>query len=863
MPKPLRKPHTVPPINTNKRKQWSKTFILALAAFSLSIVGAIAFDWWTAIPSDKAAHFVGRKSCAECHPKQAESFRGSHHDLAMDVASPTTVLGDFSGVNFSHHGIESRLYRDGERYMIHTEGEDGRLKDFEVKYVFGVTPLQQYMVELGKAPEAKDNELGRLQVLRISWDTKNQKWFYLPPPDVSERILPGDDLHWTGVAQRWNSMCADCHSTNVRKGFDAKSNHYRTTFSEIDVSCEACHGAGSNHVELASAYSLFWDRKQGKAIGGFKKADPEIELGACFRCHSRRQLLSEDWHPGESLSEVALPESLSPLTHHCDGQIRDEVYEHGSFLQSRMYAKGIRCTDCHDPHSVKLKHTGNQVCTSCHQHSAGKYDTPAHHKHKPGGTGAQCVDCHMPTKTYMELDVRRDHSLRVPRPDQSVELGTPNACTSCHIDVKQFVGSGKLPKLTDGTEASTLVAKPTDYHRLLELRNQHSDIDAELTRLDRWAAQQIVKWYGEKRERGAEYAPLLHARWTSAKNAETGLLRSVERRAFPSLVRASALAQLSQVQTPDQKLLLQSLSDPSPLVRAAACSATEVLLPGTIDFLESGLPRQQWIAPQFTNPIRELVQALAANLRDPVKSVRTEAAHAIAKIASPLRFELLTAEDRAALDKGILEWQSAMLINNDRGGVHTALGSFHESQEDWGAARAAYDTAIRIEPNTIGPRSNLSILLERVADDLALPASERRFTLAAETNADKLRNKSIALIKEEAELLRRDTELAPQLAPLHYQYALSLVRLKDYEKAQVALRRACEIEKENATYLFTLVVLLKEQSKSPVQRQEAANLAAKLTSLAPQDPRFLQLKTEIEAMQKSSNGEQNSKPMEK
>ncbi len=863
MPKPVAKPAAPAPSITPKRPSRRWAFLLVISALFLSVSGAIAFDWWTTIPTEKSAHFVGRQSCAQCHPRQAESFRGSHHDLAMDFASPETVLGDFSGVNFSHHGIDSKLYRDGQRYMIRTEGEKGTLQDFEVKYVFGVTPLQQYMVEFEKHPEAKADEIGRLQVLRISWDTKNKKWFYLPPPDVSERILPGDDLHWTGIAQRWNSMCADCHSTNIRKQFDVKADRYQTTFSEIDVSCEACHGAGSSHVELASAFSLFWDRKQGKAIGGFKKADPEIELGACFRCHSRRQMLSEDWSPGQSLSDVALPESLSPLTHHCDGQIRDEVYEHGSFLQSRMYAKGIRCTDCHDPHSVKLKHTGNQVCTSCHQHSAGKYDTPAHHKHQPGGSGAQCVDCHMPTKTYMELDVRRDHSLRVPRPDQSVDLGTPNACTGCHVSVRPFVAEGKLIKQTDALGRSHLAAKPTDYHKLLELRTEHADIDTELKRLDRWASEQIVKWYGEKRERGAEYAPLLHARWTNARDAENGLIKSVERRAFPSLIRASALTQLGQVQSPDQKLLISSLSDPSPLVRAAACSSAETRLPSTTDFLDSGMPREQWLTPQFTNPIRELARALAAKLSDPVKSVRTEAAHALSKLPSPLRYELLNAEEQDAWELGIKEWKAAMLINNDRSGVHTVLGSFHESQEEWDAARAAYNTAIRIEPQTIGPRSNLSVLLERVADDLALPEADRRFQLKGETNVAKLRENSNKLVREEANLLRRDAELAPQLAPLHYQYALSLVRLKEYEKAQAALKQACELEKENSTYLFTLVVLLKERSKTPAQWQEANSFAAKLVSLAPNDQRFLQLQSEIEAARDSSNAEKPSKPVEK
>lgn len=864
---------TLPTPPSPRRRYRPPVAIFAIFALVLSGAGAIWIDWWTTIPSADQPQFVGRKSCAQCHTKQAEAFRDSHHDLAMDVATSSTVLGDFSGVNFSHHGIESRLFQDGEKYMVRTEGEDGAIKDFQVKYVFGVTPLQQYMVEFDRHPDAKPDEIGRLQVLRISWDSISKKWFYLPPPDVAERILPGDDLHWTGAAQRWNSMCADCHSTNLRKNFDEKASRYKTRFSEIDVSCEACHGAGGDHVKLASAISLFWDRKQGKAIGGFKKANPEAELGACFRCHSRRQLLSEDWHPGASLSEIATPEPLSPLTHYCDGQIRDEVYEHGSFLQSQMYAKGIRCSDCHDPHSIKLKHTGNQVCTSCHQHSPGKYDSPAHHKHKPGGGGAQCVDCHMPSKTYMEIDVRRDHSFRVPRPDQSAALGVPNACTSCHVDTKQFVAEGKLAQLTDLaasdsklTEQKALThlhAKPTDYHKLLELRTKHADIDAEIKRLDQWAATQVIQWYGEKRERGAEYAPLLHAQWTNSARSEDGLLKAAERRAFPALIRASALTQLAQVHSPTHKLIIAALEDSSPLVRAAACSAAEAQLPSTTDFLESGMPREQWITPQFTNPLRDLVRALAQKLTDPIKSVRIEAARALAKMPGPLRFDFLNGEDQKAWQGCIKEWQTAMRVNNDRSGIHTVIGAFHESQEEWDAARTSYETAIRTEPQTIGARSNLSVLLERAADDLALAPTERRFQLQGENDANRLRSESTKFLREESELLRRDVELVPHLALLHYQYALALVRLKEFEKANSEMKLASELEPQNTNFLFTRLVLLKEQSKTPAQWEEASQVAAKLVALEPSNQRFIQLQTEIEEARDSKNLENRSKTSEK
>lgn len=837
-------------------RRWMVVF--GVLALIFSAVAVIWFDWWTSIPADQPARFVGRQSCAQCHPKQSEAFRGSHHDLAMDIASSTSVLGDFSGVNFSHHGIDSRLYRDGERYMVRTEGPDGGLSDFEVKYVFGVTPLQQYMVEFERHPDATPDEVGRLQVLRICWDTVKKEWFYLPPPDVAERILPGDELHWTGVAQRWNSMCADCHSTNLRKSFDDKASRYKTTFSEIDVSCEACHGAGSHHVELASAYSFFWDRKAGKAIGGFKKADPEVELGACFRCHSRRQLLTEEWRPGQSLSDVAAPEPIAPHTYHCDGQIRDEVYEHGSFLQSRMYAKGIRCSDCHDPHSVKLKHTGNQVCTSCHQHPAGKYDTPSHHKHKPGGSGALCVDCHMPSKTYMEVDVRRDHSLRVPRPDQSVTLGTPNACTGCHLDAKPFVSEGKLKTLTDLGAQTHLHAKPTDYHKLLDLRTKHSDIDAELKKLDQWAALQVVNWYGEKRERGAEYAALLNPRWNNSRGTGDELVKAIQRRGFPAIVRASALSQLSQVQSPTHELLISSLDDPSPFVCAAACSAAELQLPSAGDFLESGLPRQQWISSQFANPLRDLARALAKRLNDPVKSVRVEAARALGKLPSPLRFELLTGDHQESWERGIQEWQNAMRVNNDRSGVHTALGAYFECQEDWDAAREAYETAIRTEPRALGARSNLSVLLERAAEDLSLPASERRFALLGESDKDKLLAKASELMREESEFLRRDVELAPQLAAVRYQYALSLIRLRDYEKAAVELKRTIELEPEGTQFLFTLAVLLKERAKTEADWGEVRKLADKLVKLEPNDQRFSQLKAEIETPPTENSS--NSRP---
>ncbi len=245
---------TQPSNETSSKRPFS---LVIAAAMVLTAAGLIFADYWSSRPLDVEASFVGRDACIECHRKEVDAFTGSHHDLAMDLATEQTVLGDFNDATLQHDGITSRMYRDGERFMVHTEGPTGDMEDFEVKYVFGWEPLQQYMVEFGRTDEMDDQEIPRVQVLRVSWDTEKKEWFYLRPPDVADKLAPDDPLHWTGIAQRWQTMCAECHSTNLKRNFDPESERYHTTFSEIDVSCETCHGPGSLHVELAKSRSIF------------------------------------------------------------------------------------------------------------------------------------------------------------------------------------------------------------------------------------------------------------------------------------------------------------------------------------------------------------------------------------------------------------------------------------------------------------------------------------------------------------------------------------------------------------------------------------------------------------------------------
>ncbi len=362
--------------------------------------------------------FVGGETCQNCHTTETNAWLGSHHDYAMKAADSLSVRGDFNHVRLTHNEEEFHFYTEGDEYFVEVNG-----KPYSIPYTFGWEPLQQYLIDFGQ---------GKLQALNIAWDTEKKQWFALNP---KEDLKHGDWLHWTGGAMNWNTMCADCHSTNLKQNYFAEADSFNTTWSAINVSCESCHGPGAAHVEFMESDSAL--------IAGIERIRSDLSLTAgtsqkvqinqCAQCHARRQEMDADYdHTGDFLNHFS-PDFIHPELYFEDGQIKDEVYVYGSFLQSKMYANGVKCSDCHDPHSLKLKAsiTDNTLCMSCH---VPAYNSPSHTFHKANTEASQCVSCHMTGQTYMEVDFRRDHSFRVPRPDLSAEFGTPNACNSCHED---------------------------------------------------------------------------------------------------------------------------------------------------------------------------------------------------------------------------------------------------------------------------------------------------------------------------------------------------------------------------------------------------------------------------------------------
>lgn len=721
------------------------------------VVAYLFNDYWSAQPEGLQATYVGRSSCIQCHQEEAESYIGSHHDLAMDLATEDTVLADFDNATFERDGVVSRMFRDGDRYMIHTEGEEGEMRDFHVKYVFGVDPLQQYMVEFDRTPGMPDSEIPRVQVLRLSWDTAKKEWFYLRPPDVEDKLEPDDPLHWTGIGQRWQTMCADCHSTNLKRNFDAKTNQYHTTFSEIDVSCEACHGPGSLHVELAQSNSVFWDRRYGFGLAKLKGEDPEPQIQTCAPCHSRRGLLDTDFHAGDQFCDHFQLELLQEETYFDDGQIKDEVYVYGSFIQSKMYHKGIRCTDCHDPHSLKLKHPGNKTCTSCHQHAAGKYDVPSHHHHVPGTEGAKCVNCHMPERTYMAVDPRRDHSLRVPRPDLSVSIGTPNACSGCHV-------KDQLKDLP--AEKTESLKEYADW--LQQAQDGDQEIAGLLAKTDQWCDDACETWYGSERKKPTHFAETISEFRKAQESSDPAILtesiKSMLKLAnqtdaqTPAIARASALNELAATGTPNAFPVAVSIlkkSSESPLVMAAAINL-------------------------FMNaPASVTRKSLLPILSSKTRLLRNEAARVL--VASGA-YQNLSGSEKTRVNLLLRDVKESLMAASDRAGAHLGWAMLCEGQGRPEEAIQAYRTAIRVEPNTTGPRSNLSSLLERVA-------SQRSATQAAEMleEAKKLRG-------EELPLLERDAKLAPENASVQYRLGLALYLAGRMADAMEKLELATKLE---------------------------------------------------------------------
>jgi predicted CXXCH cytochrome family protein len=700
-------------------------------AIALALLAAWRFNLFGDAPPRPTSHqaavpgpvtpasYVGSAACRGCHADEYQRWQSSQHAVSMQVADERTVLGDFSGVRHRHRGVTSEFFRRDGKFIVRTDGPDGRLADFEVRHAFGVYPLQQYLVELPG---------GHVQALGIAWDARpkdegGQRWFHLYP---NERIAHTDELHWTQRQQNWNFMCSDCHSTDVRKNYDAATNTFTTQWSEISVGCEACHGPGSRHAQIAQAaakgsgesaaggLTVALDERRGvawvidPATGIAARSTPRTtgrELDVCAQCHARRGQFSNDYRPGQPFTDHYLPALLTDGLYHADGQQRDEVFNWGSFLSSRMHDKGVTCGDCHDPHGGKLHAPGNAVCAQCH--AAAKYDSPDHHFHEQGTPGAACAGCHMKTETYMVVDPRHDHSFRIPRPDRSVSLGVPNACNQCH---------------TDRTAA--------------------------------WAAAEVRKRYPTPKPGFQGFAEAFAAADRGDASATMALTQVAANLDESAIARAAAIDRLARL--PGENALLAAeagLKDSSPLVRCAAITVFEQLAP---------LQRQ----------------AVTPLLVDPSRIVRMQAARTLA----PLADDAFDPASLAAFKAAAAEYVAAERFNADRPEHRTNLGGFLAERGATVAAEEEYRAALTLDRRFVPAWANLADL-RRLQGREPEAESTLREGLAVAPEAAALHHAlGLSLVRQQRKSealreLRRATELDPANQRFKYVYDVARTEL--------------------------------------------------------------------------------------
>jgi tetratricopeptide (TPR) repeat protein len=730
----------------------------------------------TGFPAD----YIGAKACASCHENESALWQKSDHFHAMQLATPATVLGDFTNTEVSFHNIKTRFFVEDKKHFIETKNEAGKVQKFKVLYTFGHQPLQQYLVEIGN---------GKLQAFNIAWDSRSvidggQRWFHLQP---HEDISPEHPFFWQSHFQNWNSRCADCHSTDLKKNYNAELDSYDTQWSDINVACEACHGPGSDHLSLAQSNKLdadnsgllktgtrtAWLFKNGDSIASPMTASDDKEIDICGGCHSRRLPIGK-LTPGAAYQNQYLLQLLSPGLYFPDGQIQDEVFVLGSFLQSKMYQKGVRCTNCHEPHSGGVKLPGNALCNQCHLPTT--FDTLEHHGHRPESSGSFCVDCHMPERLYMGVDDRRDHSFVVPKLITTASENA-SACSSCHEN-----------KSPEWINESILLLAP------------HS---ANNTSSGHWS--------------------LTNQR---SRNLDTLSIGDLSRHAadetLPAIIRATLIEQLANF--PSRITLeaaVAALTHHDPMIRRAAA--------GSIGFLPAA---DRW----------PLLKSLAD---DKTRSVRFAAAAALTDV-----LDQLPLADKKRVNVLLADYQASLAFSLDSPSTQMAMAQLSMGLGDRQQAELHYVKALDISPGFVPALLNYAEFLRASARDPEVQKHLLKAIEVAPDSAGAQHAYGLYLVRQKQvsdaiPYLRKAATINDAQPRFSYVYAVALDSIGSTDSAIVHLKTA---DKRWPNQMDILNTLLQYADK---QNQLASHLPylSKLSALSPSSPLVKQLLQKYQSRQ--------------
>ncbi|MCM2678225.1 multiheme c-type cytochrome [Echinimonas agarilytica] len=718
-----------------------------------------------------SADFVGSGQCVSCHEQEHEQWQASDHAKSMLPATAQSVLGRFDSIETTFHELTFKPYQKGDEFWVDTVTRSGKVEAFKVAYVFGHFPLQQYVIDIGD---------GHLQAHNVAWDSRSkqeggQRWIHLQP---NEKITIEHPFFWQGAYQNLNSRCAECHTTNYEKNYDVATNSYQTTWSEVNVACETCHGPASKHVTLANkdaisaqqmgfdfdlAKPLNWTYEAGSRTAVATGEVNEQHISMCGSCHSRRTSMGPlQSSAAQSYHEQFRISNLSDNLYYADGQILDEVFVVGSFLQSKMHEKGVTCSNCHNVHTGKVRSQTNGLCSQCHMPS--EFDVKEHHGHEPDSEAAQCVTCHMPENTYMVVDDRRDHSFKVPRPLLADAIGSPSVCQSCHED-------------KDAT----------------------------------WAADEIKTWNGKT----------VHSDWPLANaharmmrpNAEQELMRYIKDDELPGIVRATLYEQLAHYA--NERTLNEAsegLSDSDPLVRRAAAEVYR------------GTPQEmRW-------------QALSPLLEDPNLQVRASVTAMLADIQP-----IAPAHIKPVLNQAIAEYRETFSQIMDMPSSHVALALLEQQLGQQKLAKTHYLNALRIDPYYIAAMVNLADIYRNEGDAKNEQAQYEAALKVAPDSAAVQHGFGLFMLRqkrydESLKYLFEATQQVGAIPQYSFVYAVALDHQGQKGKAIDVLQEATSEWPGQYQLLTTLVSYLQQQNRT----SEIMAPLQQLIRLAPNAPQVEQ-----------------------